>query len=89
MFDFIIPKSRKKPERLIQIAPYPNKNKIKDLMFRWKDTQEIRGTDVKSYTILNNQENPIAASFIEALQAYESTPIPWSERDEFAEELAS
>jgi hypothetical protein len=83
MFDFVIPKSRQKPERLLQIAAHPDKEKIKDLMFRWQDTRDIRSTDTKSYTLLNDKEDEVARPILDALNNYDSTPVLWSERANF------
>jgi hypothetical protein len=89
MFDFVIPKSKTKPERLVQLANNPTKEKIKDLMFKWFDTKETRGNEVISYVILNNKESSVAQAAIDALLSYETTPILWTDREEFEDDLAA
>jgi hypothetical protein len=88
MFDFVIPKSKQNPERLLQIATTPNKDKIRNLMFNWGDIKDTRGIEVKSYTVLNDKEMPVLQSVIDAVDNYDSTPILWSERECFVEALS-
>ena len=88
MFDFVIPKSSQAPERLVQIANVPTKSKVKDLMFKWSDVKQIRENNSKSYILLNDEES-IQQAAIEAFVNYDSIPVIWSEREQYAPELAA
>jgi hypothetical protein len=89
MFDFVIPKSKQSPERLILLANNPNGNKMKELMFKWIDIMEVRGNGVISFVMLNDTESQVSRPAIEAASNYKSTPILWSERERFKDALAA
>ncbi|MBI4284167.1 MAG: DUF1829 domain-containing protein [Chloroflexi bacterium] len=89
LFDFVIPKSRSKPERILQAINSPNKNTAEALVFAWIDTKEVRPAESKAYALLNDTDRSVSAGVIEALKSYEVNPVLWSARDavrlEFAE----
>jgi hypothetical protein len=89
MFDFVIPKSKRSPERLIQLANTPDKNKIQSLMFQWVDTRETRGIDVAAYMLFNDEDSPPPRPTTDAISRYDAIPVMWSERDKFRDELAA
>ena len=89
LFDFVIPKSRKQPERIVQTINRPNRDTAQAVAFSWIDTKEVRPPDSKTYAILNDSEESIPAAVTDALKNYGLTPIGWSERDQVLEELAA
>jgi hypothetical protein len=88
-FDFVIPKSKHAPERMIQTVNNLNKNKADDLILAWHDTREARPDDAKAYAFVNDNEKEVPTSFKDALLNYDITPVPWSQRNNFKEELAA
>ncbi len=86
--DFLIPKSRTRPERLIQAINAPSKNTIGTYLFSLGDTREARGDGAEAYAFLNNQDREVAGDVIEALEAYEVKPALWSRREEYVHALA-
>ncbi|MBE0472291.1 MAG: DUF1829 domain-containing protein [Methyloprofundus sp.] len=89
MFDFIVPKSRKQPERIIQAISSPKKDTAEALVFKWLDTREIRSPDAQLYALLNDTDKPVSESVVSALENYKLTPILWSEREAYKEALAA
>ncbi len=89
LFDFVIPKSRLQPERIIQAINRPNRDTAQAIAFSWIDTKEVRPTDSKAYAFLNDSEATISATVIEALKSYDVTPVPWSRRNEMRKEFAA
>ncbi|NLL36212.1 MAG: DUF1829 domain-containing protein [Fretibacterium sp.] len=87
MFDFLIPKSKKEPERLIQTVNAPDKGKISDVLFKWEDTREMRSSGTVFYVILNDKDKGLPSSALTALKNYSLTPIRWSGIDSFKEHL--
>lgn len=87
--DFMIPKSKTRPERLIQAINAPNKNTIGTYLFALGDTREARGKDSEAYAFLNDQERVIGGDIIEALEAYDVKPAFWSRREEYAASLSN
>jgi hypothetical protein len=86
-FEFVIPKSRAYPERILQTINRPNKETAQSVAFAWLDTKEVRPEGSKAYAFLNDAERAVAAAVEQALRRYEVTPVPWSERDEVVAEL--
>lgn len=89
MFDFVIPKSRVQPERVLRAVGRPSKDTAQSLVLAWVDTKDAREPDSKAYALLNDTEQPLSADVLDALRAYEVRPVPWSQREEVREELAA
>ncbi len=85
--DFLIPKSKTCPERLIQTINAPNKSTIEVCLFALGDTREVRGEKSEAYAFLNDQKGEIGGDVIEALEAYEVKPTLWSRREEYVQAL--
>lgn len=86
--DFLVPKSRTRPERFIQAINAPNKNTIATYLFTLGDTREARGEGSEAYAFLNDREREVGGDVIEALEAYEVRAALWSNRENYAEALA-
>lgn len=89
LFDFVIPKSRSQPERILQAVNRPARDTAQTVVFSWIDTKEVRSPDSKAYAILNNTEHVISGEVLDIFRNYEVTPVSWSARDMIAEELAA
>ena len=89
LFDFVIPKSRRQPERIIQTINRPSRDTAQVVAFAWIDTKEVRPPDSKAFALLNDSEIAISSSVTDALKNYDVQPISWSKRDEVWEELAA
>jgi hypothetical protein len=88
-FDFVIPSSKKQPERLIRAVAKPTRDLAEALAFSWIDTKEIRAVNSRFYGFLNDSEMQPQVSIVEALESYEITPVLWSARDMRLEELVN
>lgn len=89
LFDFVIPKSKKQPERVIQAINRPSRNEAQAVAFAWFDTRDVRPLDCRAYAILNDSEREVPPTVMEALRSYDVQPIPWSRRAEAAEQLTA
>jgi hypothetical protein len=89
VFDFAIPKSPKKPERILRAINAPERDKVESLVWAWIDTKEVRSSSSLAYAVLNDTEKILSEDVTEALKNYEITPIPWSERESYQEDLAA
>jgi hypothetical protein len=89
LFDFVIPKSKLQPERILQTINRPSRDTAQAVAFAWIDTKEVRSPDSKAYAILNDTEQLVSMAVTDALQSYDVKPIPWSRREEVREELAA
>jgi hypothetical protein len=89
LFDFVIPKSRRQPERIIHTINRPDRGAAEALVLSWIDTKEVRLPDSRAYALLNDSEQSVSQTVIDALKNYEVHPVPWSERDGVREELSA
>ncbi|HWQ37504.1 MAG TPA: DUF1829 domain-containing protein [Burkholderiales bacterium] len=89
LFDFVIPKSRRQPERIVQTINRPNRDTAQSVVLAWIDTKEVRPPDSRAYALLNDGEQPVPQGVVDALRNYEVKPIPWSQREHVREELAA
>lgn len=89
LFDFVIPKSRRQPERIIQTINRPSRDTAQAVVLSWVDTKEVRSADSCAYALLNDSEQPLSSAVIDALQSYDVRPVAWSERESVREELAA
>ena len=89
LFDFVIPKSRQQPERIIQTINRPSRDTAQAVVLSWVDTKEIRSADSRAYALLNDSEQPVSSAVLDALRSYDVRPVAWSERESVREELAA
>ena len=88
-FDFAIPASKIKPERLIKAVNNPTREKTESLIFAWDDTRETRKKESMMYVFLNDDEKKIRSDIIGALKEYSINPILWSKRQDFKKDLVA
>jgi len=89
LFDFVIPKSRQQPERIIQTINRPNRDTAQAVVLSWVDTKEVRSPDSRAYALLNDAEQTVLPAVIDALRSYEVRPVRWSQREDVRQELAA
>ncbi len=89
LFDFVIPKSRIQPERIVRAISRPTRDTAQAMAFSWIDTKEVRPPESRAYAILNDSEHAISESVIEAMRNYAVRPILWSVRDHVRQEFAA
>lgn len=88
LFDFVIPKSRRRPERILQTITRPSRDTAEAVAFKWIDTKDVRAPDSRAYAFLNDQEQHVPQGVVDALHNYDVAPVVWSERQTVKEELA-
>ena len=88
-FDFVIPKSRDQPERVLRAINRPGRDTAQSMAFSWIDTREVRAPESRAYAILNDSDRPVSASVLSAMRSYGVRPVPWSDRDGARQELAA
>lgn len=89
LFDFVIPKSRQQPERIVKAINRPNKDAAQSILWAWGDTKDGRSADSRAFAFLNDSEQTVSPSVLDALKNYEVRPILWSRREQAREELAA
>lgn len=89
LFDFVIPKSKKQPERILEAINRPTRDTAQSLILKWTDTLQVRPADSKAYAILNDLNQPIPSGVVDAFIAYSINPVPWSRRSDSVAELVA
>jgi len=88
-FDFVIPKSRRAPERILRAINRPRRDSAEAFLHAWTDTQQIRHPDSRAYALLNDIAKSVPEDVTEAFSAYDIQPVLWSKRDEAREALVA
>jgi len=88
-FDFVVPASNKCPERIIKAINQPTRDQATSLLFAWSDTKQVRPEGSRAYAFLNDVEKNPASAVLEAFGEYDVTPVLWSEREKYSDELAA
>lgn len=89
LFDFVVPKSRKQPERIVQAINRPTRDTATTFILAWLDTRQVRSPDSKAYAVLNDNEQTITGGVLEAFRNYQIQPVPFSSRVDVLVELAA
>jgi hypothetical protein len=89
LFDFVIPKSRRAPERILRAINRPRRDSAEAFLHAWADTQQVRPPDSVAYAVLNDIGRPVPDDVPEAFTAYNIKPVLWSQRDRVQQELAA
>lgn len=89
LFDFVVPKSKREPERILRVVNNPAKEQASAVILSWVDTKEARPSNSVAYAVLNDKERSIPDGVVDAFRNYDITPLPWSKRAEFCERLAA
>jgi hypothetical protein len=87
--DFLVPKSRNRPERILQAIAAPKKDNIFAYLWTLSDTRSARAGEsaAEAYAFLNDQEQTVGGDVIEALHAYGVVPAIWSQRSNYVNAL--
>ncbi len=81
LFDFVIPASRRAPERIVQAINRPSRDSAQAAAFAWIDTKEVRAPSSLAYAMLNDSEHEPSSTVLDALKNYGVEPIRWSQRE--------
>lgn len=87
VFDFVIPKSRIEPERIIRAINNPTKTTAQNYILAWVDTRENRPKNSVALAMLNDNAKPTSEDVEDAFRAYGIVPVNWSQRNQIVERL--
>jgi hypothetical protein len=89
LFSFVIPKSRKQPERIVQAISHPTRETALSFINAWADTRQTRTPESTAYAMLNDIEQPVSGNVIDAFRNYQIRPVPWTDRAQVVPALAA
>ena len=81
-YDYLIQRTKDKPERLCKVINSPNKQNFQNTIFMWSDTKETRDKDSQLIVFLND-ESKIDSSILTGFKNYDVNTIPWTEREKY------
>ncbi len=89
MFDFVIPASKKYPERILQTINRPNRTTAERFVLSWIDTKDVRPANSLAYAFLNDSDHTPVSTVVNALKNYGVKPLLWTKREKSKEELVA
>jgi hypothetical protein len=89
IFDFVIPRSRAAPERIMRAINNPSKLAAQNFILSWVDTRETRPTNSIPLAMLNDASKAVPEDVVEALEAYGIESLKWTRRENYVELLAA
>jgi hypothetical protein len=88
-FDFVIPKSRREPERILRAINHPTRDNATMLIFAWNDIRQVRPPNAHIYAVLNDTEQTLSQEVLGAFQQYDVKTMLWSHRQDHLQELSA
>lgn len=85
-FDFVIPHTKKKKEKLIQTVNSPTADNYTATLFSFIDVQEVRPNS-EFIVIANDMNTPIADKFSSSLASYNVATLAWSKKHKWINDL--
>jgi hypothetical protein len=89
LVDFVIPKSREAPERILQVVNTPRRDRVESLLFAANDMRAARGMEISYFALVNDSQREVQGDIINAFEAYDVHVRPWSRRTELVAVLAA
>ena len=89
LVDFVVPKSRKSPERIVSVVNTPRRDRVSNLLFAVNDTRAVRGLDTIYYALVNDARQGVSAEILRALDEYSVKAQLWSRRELLVDELVT
>ena len=89
MMDFVIPKSKRAPERVVQVVNSTRRDRVDNVLFAITDARTLRDSDAEYYAVINNKKNDVSSEVLQAFEKYDVKPRNWSDKEGLAEELAA
>lgn len=86
-FDFGLPKTSRKPQRVLQAINNLTKDQATSFAFAVADVRVLRSEPLQAFTFINDIDHPPSDDNLSAIQAYEIKPMFWSRRNDCLSEL--
>lgn len=83
-FDFGLPKTTQRPQRVLQAINFLTKDNATSLAFALADIRAIRPDPLGAFALINDFTRPPNDEHLAALRAYEVEPLLWTRREEFS-----
>jgi hypothetical protein len=81
-FDFGLPKTQRRPQRVVQAINNLSKDQATSFAFAVADVRLLRTEQLLAFTFVNDVEHPPTEDNLAAIKAYEIEPLMWSRRQD-------
>jgi hypothetical protein len=81
-FDFGLPKTAEKPQRVLQAINNLAKENTTSIAFALADVRAIRTDPLGALAMINDTVRPPNEDYLAALRVYEVEPLLWSQRQQ-------
>jgi hypothetical protein len=81
-FDFGLPKTQRRPQRVVQAINQLTKDQALSFAFAVADVRVLRAEPLLAYTFVNDVEHPPNEDNVAAIRAYDIEPLMWSKRQD-------
>lgn len=81
-FDFGLPKTQRRPQRVIRTINDLTKDQALSFAFAAADVQVLRSEKLLAFAFVNDVEHPPNQDNLTAIKAYEIEPLMWSRRQD-------
>ncbi|HXC85476.1 MAG TPA: DUF1828 domain-containing protein [Trebonia sp.] len=89
LVDFVIPKSKEAPERILQVVNSPRRDRVESLLFAANDMRAARGMEISYFALVNDSRREVQGDILNAFAAYDVQVRPWSRREDLVAVLAA
>ncbi|NBJ00414.1 DUF1829 domain-containing protein [Lachnospiraceae bacterium] len=86
-YDFVIPRSKQAPERILKVVNNIDQTQTNSILFLWDDTKQEREPNSLLYVFMQDKDKKISPNIITAMNNYNVKPVRWSERQQYLTEL--
>lgn len=86
-FDFVLSRTKTKPERYIRAINNPTRQGTDIILFTWLDTREARPNDSSLYVFLNDEDHIVSHDILTAYTNYDVVPMLWTQRSNYLSEF--
>ncbi len=81
-FDFGLPKTQRRPQRVVRAINDLTKDQALSFAFAVADVRLLRAEQLVAFTFVNDVEHPPNEENLAAIKAYEIVPLLWSDRQD-------
>jgi hypothetical protein len=81
-FDFGLPKTQRRPQRVVQAINNLSKDQALSFAFAVADVRLLRAEPLLAFTFVNDEEHPPNEDNLAAIKAYDIEPLMWSKRQD-------
>ncbi|MCK4334191.1 DUF1829 domain-containing protein [candidate division WOR-3 bacterium] len=85
-FDYVVPRSRTRPDRLLKTLAHPDRNSATSYVFQVSDVRPVRD-EFEALAVMNDIEYTVKSEIEQALKQYSIVPFRWSQRERFIQRL--